>query len=30
MSMQIMGYLSAKQRSQAAPESFKACYVLGS
>jgi hypothetical protein len=26
-SMQIRGYLQAKQRSQPSPESFKACYV---
>ena len=29
-SMQIMGCLQAKQRSQPAPESFKACCVSGS
>jgi hypothetical protein len=28
MPMQIRRYLRAKQRSQPAPESFKACYVL--
>ena len=27
MSMQIIGCLQAKQRSQPLPESFKACYV---
>src|SRR4051794_27329213 len=27
-SMQIMGYLRAKHRSQSATESFKACYVF--
>ena len=30
VSMQIIPCLSAKQRSQRPPESFKACYVLGS
>jgi len=30
MPMQIIGCLQAKQRSQPAPESFKAWYVLGS